>query len=201
MHIRLVINSISLSEKMGNDERQLELSIVVEEWKDLRDEIKRRIDQRTVITGFMVTLVSALLSAAIVSGNFYIVGIIPFAAEYCLYHVKATYYIHRLLTTYVREEIENRKMNAIFPDSKVQWLSWETYYKNKVSDKEKQRASRRRFYNLFALGLYLGCGIVFSAYAFRSLQLCLGIALIATFGVFGFLALKLAWMIDPYKES
>ncbi len=186
---------------MDNNDRQLQLSAVIEEWKDLRDEIKRRIDQRTVITEFMITLVSALLTAAIVSHNFYILGIIPFAAEYCLYHVKATYYIHRLLTTYVRDQIENQKMKVIFPDSKVQWLSWETYYKGKVTDKEKERASRRRFYNLFALGLYLGCGMVFSTYAFLNLPLYLSVALAVSFGVFGFLALKLAWMFDPYKQS
>ena len=147
----------------------------------------------------MITLVSALLTTAIASGNFYIVGIIPFATEYCLYHVKATYYIHRLLTKYVREEIENKKMMAIFPDSKVQWLSWETYYKNVVSSKEKQQASRRRFYNLFALVLYMGCGTVFSTHAFLNLTLCSGVALTATFWVSGFLALRLAWMFDPYK--
>jgi hypothetical protein len=184
---------------MCESEKELYLKAVIEEWKDLRDEIKRRIDQRTVITQFMITLVSALLTAAVLSGNFYIIGIIPFAAAYCLYHVKATYYIHRWLTTYIRDQIENRKMNRIFPNSDVQWLSWETYYKNEVSEKEKKLASRRPFYNLFELSLYLSCGAAFSWYTSLHLPFCSGTTLVVLYWVCGFGALWLSLMIDPYN--
>lgn len=186
---------------MNDNERDLQLKVVIEEWKDLRDEIKKRIDQRTLITQFMVTLVSALLTAAFASHNFYIVGIIPFAAAYCLYHIKATYFMHRWLVKYIREEIEERKMSLIFPNCKIKWLSWETYYKNEVSDTEKKQASRRPFYNLFAVGLYLGCGVVFSGYVFLNLGIWLSIALVVLFWVLGFGAIRLSWMIDPYKQS
>lgn len=173
---------------------------VIEEWKDLRDEVKKRTDKSTVITQFMITLVSALLTAAVVSGNFYVIGIIPFACAYCLYHVKATYFVHRLLVTYIREQIENGKMTKIFPNTEVRWLSWETYYKNDVSKIEKERASRRRFYNLLEFCLYVSCGLAFSAYAVLNLPVWAGAALVALFWVLGLRAVWLSWMIDPYKE-
>jgi hypothetical protein len=186
---------------MSVGERELQLRAVIEEWKDLRDEVKRRVDQRTVITQFMVTLVSALLTAAVVSGNFYVIGIIPFASAYCLYHVKATYFIHHWLVTYIREQIEDGKMGRIFPNSEVRWLSWETYYKTEVSKIEKERASRRRFYNLFEFSLYLGCGLAFSAYSVLNLPIWPSVALTAMFWFLGLGAVWLSWMIDPYKES
>ncbi|MEM2969826.1 MAG: hypothetical protein QXR63_02705 [Candidatus Bathyarchaeia archaeon] len=186
---------------MDIDERKMQLKIVLEEWKDLRDEIKRRIDQRTVITQFMITLISALLTTAVLSGNFYVIGVIPFAAAYCLYHVKATYFVHGWLARYIRDQIENKKMSKIFPNSDVRWLSWETYYKNEVSKSERKRASRRRFYNFFELSMYLGCGLIFSAYVSINLPIWLSATLVLLFWILGLGAVWLAWMIDPYEEK
>lgn len=185
---------------MNIKEREMQLNVVVEEWKDLREEVKRRIDQRTIITQFIITLVSALLTTAVLSGNLYIISIIPFATAYCLYHIKASYFVHHWLVTYIRERIEDQKMRKVFPNSDVQWLSWETYYKNEISQSEKERASRRRFYNLLEVGLYLGCGVVFTANALQNLSAWLSVISILSFWVLGFVAVTTVWMIDPYKE-
>jgi len=199
----------------------MQLKITIEEWKDLRDEIKRRIDQRTRLTEIMISLVSALFSVAIATGNYFFFVVIPFASAYCLYHIKATYFIHHWLTKYIRERIEDgeyikekntkgeiverrvrdSKLRKIFPNSDELWLSWETYYKKEVDKKEKQRASRRRFYNLFQLSLYLICGTVFIWHSILLLPSLVAVCLVSLYLSLGLIAVWLAWMIDPYKKK
>lgn len=156
------------------DEKDL-LNIVMEEWKDLREEIKARVEQRTQLTEIMVALVSGLLTAAataeIWGKTSLVFCFVPFVTFFFMFLIKSSYKRHRWLTKYIREEIEDPKKGKIsriintYKSNNtligINWLYWETYFKKQTKLKgEESETNRARAYNGFNIITFLLCGTI-----------------------------------------
>jgi hypothetical protein len=73
---------LSVKASMTEDEKTRALDAVIAEYEDLRDEIKRRIDQRMHITELMITIVSTIAGFAVHTGNWIILGVLPFVSAF-----------------------------------------------------------------------------------------------------------------------
>ncbi len=141
-----------------------EIQVVLAEWKDLRDDINKRVQQRTLITQIMVALVSALIAAAFTANNLYLLGVVPFVAVFFMLLIKASYNRHRLITRYIRENIERDNLNKLFPLSE-KLLYWETWFKS-IPPSDKEKTNRRVGYNAFNLGTLIVCGTILYGYIY-----------------------------------
>jgi hypothetical protein len=184
---------------MTEDERKRALDATIAEYEDLRDEIKRRIDQRTHITELMITIDGTLAGLAVYTGNWFILGILPLVSAFCLLNIKASYIIHRRLTQYISEVIERQKLPLIFDKSKRLWLSWETFYRERLADPDRQRGTRRPMFDVFELALFTFCSIAVIIYSFVQFDWSIAIAISAAYTILGAKAVEAARMIDPYK--
>jgi hypothetical protein len=183
---------------MSEDEKKKELDAVLIEYDDLRDEIKRRIDQRTHITELMITIDGTLAGFAVYTGNWFILGIIPFVSAFCLLNIKASYIIHRRLTRYVSEIIEKQKLPLIFGGSDKLWISWETFYRKRLSDPQRQQGTRRPMYDMFELAIFIVCAASVILYSFHQLDFRIAISVSVAYVIIGFGTVQVSKMIDPY---
>jgi hypothetical protein len=202
--------------RMG-EKRKEKLDAVLSEYNDLRDEIKRRIDQRTQITGLMVTIDGTLAGFAIYTGNLFILGLIPFVSVFCLLNIKSSYIIHKRLTRYIREIIECQKLRRnIFKGSNKLWISWETFYETVYGDKPKSSSgggirlhvhqvlasgTRRHIYEVFEVFLCLVCRVAISYYSFLKLDSMTALLISFFYAVFAFVAILASIMPQVYRKD
>jgi hypothetical protein len=138
--------------------RGLRLKAVLMEYDDLRDEIKRRVDQRTHISYFAIAIILVALGLYTKSENSLILVFVPSALIYWLFIIDSSYSAHLNIISYIREKIEGKKLPLLIGRVDDEgWIYWETdYYKNK-----KQRYSQRfRVYLIFSWFIYVICGSV-----------------------------------------
>lgn len=153
---------------MSKAPMSVDTQIVLEEWKNLKDEIKKRVEQRTTLTELMITLDSALITAAsaeaFLKNNYIIFGIIPFVTAFFMLLIKASYNRHRLLTRYIIEEIEGKKLKNI-TSLGFQSLNFETWFEEQTDeDAQYVRTNRAHAYSVFNAGVFIVCSSIFIHY-------------------------------------
>lgn len=190
---------MSIKASMTEDEKKRALDATIAEYEDLRDEIKRRIDQRTHITELMITIDSTLAGVAVYTGNWLVLGVLPFVSAFCLLNIKASYVVHRRLTQYISEIIERQKLPLIFSESNRLWLSWETFYRERLAGPHRQRGTRRPMNDTFELALFIICCTAVILYSFVHFDQPVAIAISLVYTILGSIAVKVARMIDPYE--
>ena len=187
--------------RMNEEEKRMALQAVLTEYSDLRDEIKRRIDQRTHMTSLMITIDGTLAGLAVYSSNLFILGLIPFVSAFCLLHVKASYAVHKRLTWYIRNVVEGQKLPSIIAQTDRLWLSWETFYQHGLTKPQRQIAGRRPLYDLFELSVFIVCGVAVAIQAYLWLDFNTATVILVTYSVLGLVVVWISRMPDPYEEE
>lgn len=132
-----------------------ELDILLSELKDMRDEVKTRVEQRNYMTEVMVVLVAALIGGAATAHVFFVIGIAPFIAIFFLLLIKASYNRHRYLIEHIR--LVEERINSILLFSGSSGVTyWETWFR------ETQKTNRRNIYNAFNVGTAIVCSAFFT---------------------------------------
>jgi hypothetical protein len=169
---------------MGNNEsdkelRELRLEAVLAEYNDLRDEIKRRIDQRTHISYFMVAIILVALGLYVTSDNALILVFIPSVLIYWLFIIDSSYSAHLSIIGYIREKIEAKKLPLLIGkvDDEEGWIYWETDY---FKTKKKRYSQRFRVYIIFSWLIYILCG----AMIYKTVSIFLFLLYWVIYGVF-----------------
>lgn len=133
--------------------RELQVKAVFAEYNDLRDEIKRRVDQRTHISYFVIAMMVGVLGLYATSENPYVLLFAPSILLYWLSIIDSSYSHNKELTEYIRKEIEGEKLPSLIGES---WINWETYY----SEEPKRRfSSRYKVYIISSWFIYIICGL------------------------------------------
>lgn len=184
---------------MNEKEKKRALDAVLVEYDDLRDEIKRRIDQRTHMTQLTITIDGTLAGVAFYTGNFFILGIIPFVTAFCLLNIKASYATHMRLIRYIREIIEGQKLPSIFEGSDKLWVSWETFFKEILAHPQRQKASRRPIYDMFQAFVSIICSGAVALYSFMQFDFEIAMVISVGYAVMVITAVHETKMIDPYE--
>jgi len=184
-----------------DEEKEKALYAVLAEYNDLRDEIKRRIDQRTRITELMITIDVTIAGVALYTGNVFILGIMPFISAFCIVNIKTTYLTHRRLTRYIREIIEGQKLPYIFDGSSRLWISWETFFRQKLSSPHRQRASRRRMFIMFELCISVVCCAAVVGYSFIQFDRVIATVISVIYIASAIIAAWFCKIPDPYREE
>lgn len=139
------------------DLKPLQLKAVLAEYNDLRDEAKRRIDHRTHISYFVITVMVGIFGLYITSENPLVVVLIPVIVAYWLFIITSSYFHHVDITEYIREKIEKEKLPLVIGKfNKEGWINWETYY----FTEKKIHSSRFIIYILLMGAVYAICGII-----------------------------------------
>ena len=140
------------------DLRKLQLKAVLTEYNDLRDEVKRRIDHRTHISYFVITVILGTLGLYITSENPLVVVIIPPIVMYWLFIIDSSYSHHLDITEYIRKRIEEKKLPELIEkfNDEEGWINWETHYFNE----KKTYSSRFMVYVLLSWIVYVICGLI-----------------------------------------
>jgi len=143
-----------------------DLEVLVKEWEDLRDEIKRRVEQRNYMTEIMAVLVSGIITAVATAsiGNadrLSILGIVPFITVFFMLLIKASYNRHRCITNYIIDL--ERQISYHLTTLKFLMPFWETSFR------ENEKTNRRNAYNGFNLCVFLVCGTIFTLYSYFQL--------------------------------
>jgi hypothetical protein len=188
---------------------RLQFNITKDEWKDLREEIRKRVEQRNYMTEIMAVLVTTLIGAAATTQNYLFIGIVPFIACFFMFLIRASYNRHRCLINYIKtiEQKMNEIVNALYADKPAEDKTknaneitfWETTFK------ETSQTNRRAAYNCFNVGTFLFCGFVFSICGGQALfeylenispqlGIFLGILLIGIFWVAGAVAVYCSYI-------
>jgi FtsH-binding integral membrane protein len=137
-----------------------ELAILLSELKDMREEVKTRVEQRNYMTEVMAVLVAGLLTAAFTTSvavinnySFFIFCMIPFITAFFMFLIRASYIRHRYLIAHLKRT--EQKINLrLKKENRLTF--WETSFK------ETQNTNRIQAYNAFNLGTFLICGFIFS---------------------------------------
>lgn len=147
-----------LTEKT-RDLRKLRLDAVLLEYEDLRDEIKRRMDQRTYISYFAIAMTIGALGLYGTSNNPYILVATPLILIYWLFFIDSSYSHHSVIMRYIREKIEGVKLPLLIGkvNGKEGWIYWETYY---AEDRERRYSSRFWIYIVSSWIIFVICGLV-----------------------------------------
>lgn len=189
---------------MNNEPQKMEdsdLQIALAEYVDLRDEIKKWVEERTRLTELMIGIVAAIGTAALSINNLFLLIIAVFSTFFFLEKIKSSYYIHATITKYIREKVEKEKlMQLLSKERRVTWTFWETYY-SELPKKERERNSRRAMFNSFGLSVYVVCGLGISYQSFQDFGLFYFVASVFIYWIVcGYLVYKTR-MIDPYKPT
>ena len=149
--------------------KKMRLEAVLAEYNDLRDEAKRRIDHRTHISYFVITIILGAFGLYITSKNPWVLILIPSIVMYWLFIIDSSYFHHLDIVRYIREKIEGEKLPLLIgkANDKEGWLNWETYY----FDKKKVHSSRFRIYIFLGWIILLICGLIFLYIILQSLPL------------------------------
>ena len=139
--------------------KDLQLQAVLAEYNDLRDEIKRRIDQRTHISYFVIAIILCIFGLYVKSNNPMILVFTPLALIYWLFIVDSSYSVHLNIIGYIRDKIEGIKLPMLIGkvDAKEGWINWETYY---FEDKKKRCSGIFKVFVIFSWLIYIICGII-----------------------------------------
>jgi len=125
--------------------------------QDVRDEVKRRIEQRDKYSIQLSLALAALLAVSFSTTGFRAVLIAaPLVSIYFTVLILYSYRIHHVLAKYLREEIEPELARLYGTPLKKEW---ETYYYWEDYDKKKKRevpGIRRRF---FLIALWVVCAL------------------------------------------
>jgi len=125
--------------------------------QDCRDEIKRRIEQRDRYSVQMTVALSAIVAVSFASGNLgRAIIAAPLASIYFTVLILYSYRIHRLITEYLRDEIEP----ALAALARVSvGKEWETWYLHPGKHKEPQVPGVRRWFFLLTMWVvsFLSC--------------------------------------------
>ena len=136
---------------------KMQFQAVLAEYNDLRDEVKRRIDHRTHISYFVIAVILSISGLYIASGNLLLVVLIPSVLIYWLFIISSSYAHHLDIVTYIREEIEGKKLPQLIREFNGKgWIAWETYY----FDRKKIYSSRFIVYISLGWTVYAVCGIL-----------------------------------------
>lgn len=113
--------------------------------QDIRDEIKRRIEQRDKFSIQLTFSLGAIVAVSFSTTGFGKVLIAaPLVSIYFTMLIIYSYRLHDLLAAYLREEIEPKLARLCGTSLEIEW---ETYYK----DKKHEKPGMRRAFFLFAL--------------------------------------------------
>lgn len=163
-----------LAENMNNtrfdkDLTEMQLKAVLTEYNDLRDEVKRRIDHRTHISYFVMTVILGTFGFYITSENPLVVVLIPSIVIYWLFIMSSSYFHHLDIVTYIRRRIEEKKLPELIGRNNdgEGWINWETYYFNE----KKVYSSRFIVYILLSWAVYVMCGIIIHMNMSQSLSI------------------------------
>ncbi len=96
-------------------------------WRDARDEIKMRIQQRDKFSIQLVLALSTIVAVSFSRKEFWwILILVPLVSTYFTMLILYSYKIHAILVKYIQEELEP-KLSKFYRIS--QENEWETYYK------------------------------------------------------------------------
>lgn len=153
------MTNINQSEKL----RELRVKAVLAEYNDLRDEIKRRVDQRTHISYFVIAIMVGVLGLYVTSKNPLILVLVPSVLMYWLSIIDSSYSHNKELTKYIREKIEAKKLPSLIGkvNDREGWIYWETYYSqdDKKGYSKKRYSSRYKVYIISSWFVYIICGL------------------------------------------
>jgi hypothetical protein len=147
----------------------------------------------------MITIDGTLAGFSVYTGNWLVLGILPLVSAFCLLNIKSSYVVHRRLTQYISEIIERQKLPLIFKESNRLWLSWETFYRERLAGPHRQRGTRRPMYDAFELALFIVCCTAVISYSFVQFDRPVAITISVIYTILGSIAVKVARMIDPYE--
>ena len=137
---------------------ELQLQAILAEYNDLRDEIKKRISQRTTLTSFMLGVVGASLGFVASSQRVEFLVVPPGLAIFLIYLIRTSYHITESISFFIRNQTE-LKLNEILGTSRNgnSWINWESWYRE---DKRQMRKRRWPIFLGFGWLLYLCSGAV-----------------------------------------
>lgn len=141
------------------DKTELQLQAVLLEYEDLRDEIKKRMDQRTHISYFVIAMTSGALGLYVSLREPLILVFTPSILIYWLLIIDSSYTHHREIIQYIREKIEGMKLPMLIERASDEdgWIYWETYYSK---DRKRRYSSRFKIYVALSWIIYILCGSV-----------------------------------------
>ena len=141
------------------DKSEMQLQAVLLEYEDLRDEIKKRMDQRTHISYFVIAMTSGALGLYMSLREPLILVFTPLILIYWLLIIDSSYTHHREIIQYIREKIEGMKLPMLIEKASDEegWIYWETYYSK---DRKRRYSSRFKIYVALSWIIYILCGLV-----------------------------------------
>lgn len=148
-----------------NNDLDFRLRAVLAEYDDCRSEITLRIQQRTQMTQYYLVGIFALIGYAIQTSNGLVWLIASAYAVFTYTLILGTYFYSAWLSSYIREEIELKKIpyilgempdiTSVYGDKKynweTRWLGWETNYEKIVRKRNILR--RKDILRYFTLGV------------------------------------------------
>jgi len=136
--------------------------------EDIRDEMKRRIEQRDKYSIQLTIAVGAIFSFAL-SGKVdkLIIVAAPMVSLYFTVLILYSYKVHRVLSDYLRNKLENEL--ATLHNIPLE-MEWENFYNvQKQNNKEVPSGIRRKFYPImFVLVTFISLVYLWSNYCFDS---------------------------------
>jgi hypothetical protein len=190
-----------------------ELDILLSELKDMREDVKTRVEQRNYMTEVLVVLVSGIAAAAATAStvnpnSLLILGVVPFVTAFFIFLIKASYNRHRCLTIHL-QKIEQRINNILNGSNSRRVDFWETSFK------ETEKTNRRKAYNSFNIGTVFICNTIFTGYVCLQFvtwvsqqELLLGIpmiilvvSLLCLYWVIGMWTVKSSWITQADIEE
>ncbi|MFA5364403.1 MAG: hypothetical protein WC325_04385 [Candidatus Bathyarchaeia archaeon] len=144
-----------------------QLEAVLTEYKDCREEIKLRIQQRTQMTELYIVGLAAIAGFTVQNGNSLLMFVAPAYAIFIYEMIQGTYFYTSCLATYIREEIESKKIPYILGKVPLmqsemeqtakwttRWLGWETNFNKCLIQKNKM--PRNKVLHLFTWTIVFG---------------------------------------------
>ena len=100
-----------------------EINILLQEYVELRNEIKQRIQQRDTMTIQSVVAVCTVISLAATTKLYWLLCLLPILVCFYTIQIYESYSVHERLVEFIRESLEVRIKILIDPDTPM----WETY--------------------------------------------------------------------------
>lgn len=100
-----------------------ELDVLVQEYQELRGELKQRIQQRDTLSVQIIVAICGIVSLAVTAKIYWLLMLMPLLSDFYAIQIYESYAVHERLVEFLRENVENRIAHLI----KSPVPMWETY--------------------------------------------------------------------------
>jgi len=121
------------------------LQILLNEYEELRNELKQRIEQRDNFSVQFVVACCAVLALTVSIQNGYLVALLPVITVFFATQIFESYRVHERLVEFIRDTIEKKICELVSDD--MQDCLWETHCKHiRELTLDNSMGGRKRFF-------------------------------------------------------